>query len=408
MIYDEPTMKEVCEAFNLKGVHPAANLFPLVTGDEFQALCQSIGKDGLEEPVVLTHDGLLLDGRNRLRALLVTGSTERFKTLDETYASDNYIGYVLRLNLHRRHLSASQKAALAVDVEKLYADLAKERQVRTAENRAKVESLVPPILAEQEATEPPPFELSASVPVAPKLERWQEVEQWKKENPTAAQIQPIKNRDNESAVQAAKATGASAGYVKDAKAIAAKSPEMFEQVKAGTVSIPEAKRVIEIQEQSKPKFRGQFATIETWGAMSPDDQSAFLAQRDDKFKFNKQGDTAADSMGSKRLERYGSQWQFQRIAVLKSDTPHLPAFDAATKSEDLRYTWFVENYGHQCWELDAIDPNDLRQRVREQIETRLNLLAWEHAKTIEAVEVASMKSFHRAWNSRISQIGGRT
>lgn len=102
-----------------------------------------------------------------------------------------------------------------------------------------------------------------------------------------------------------------------------------------------------------------------------------------------------------RLERYGSRWNFHRIAVMKEDTLHLPAFDAATKSNDNRYKWYTENFGHTCWELDAIDPNDLRQRVREQIETRLDLSAWEHAKQIESVEVASMRDFQLAWQNRL-------
>lgn len=104
-----------------------------------------------------------------------------------------------------------------------------------------------------------------------------------------------------------------------------------------------------------------------------------------------------------RLERYGSQWVFRRIAVLSSDTPYLPSFDASTKSGDIRYDWFVENYGSKCWELDAMDPNDLRQRVREQIETRLNLPVWEHAKQIEAAEIESMQSFHRAWQANMQR-----
>ena len=102
-----------------------------------------------------------------------------------------------------------------------------------------------------------------------------------------------------------------------------------------------------------------------------------------------------------RLERYGSAWEFERIAVLESDTDDLPSFDAATKSGDMRYRWFVENYGYQCWELDAINPTDLRNRVREQIETRLNLPAWDHAKLVEAVEVKSMSQFHKAWTERL-------
>lgn len=100
-----------------------------------------------------------------------------------------------------------------------------------------------------------------------------------------------------------------------------------------------------------------------------------------------------------RLDRYGGQWEFERIAVLEDDTAHLPSFDAASKSGDNRYQWYIENHGDRCWELDAINPNDLRRRVREQIETRLDLVAWEHAKKIEAVEVASMKQFHSAWKA---------
>jgi hypothetical protein len=104
----------------------------------------------------------------------------------------------------------------------------------------------------------------------------------------------------------------------------------------------------------------------------------------------------------RRLERYGSWWQFERIAVLDTDTHDLPSFDASTKAGDVRHNWYVERYGQKCWELDAINPSDLRQRVREQIETRLDLLAWERAKEIEAVEVASMKRFHRAWENSLT------
>jgi hypothetical protein len=109
--YYEPTIAECVEAYNLNGVHPAADLFPLITGQAFQDLCESIGKEGLELPVVLTHDGYLLDGRNRLRALYVTGMTERFQFLGDSYAAD-YPGYVMRLNLHRRHLSSEERKVL--------------------------------------------------------------------------------------------------------------------------------------------------------------------------------------------------------------------------------------------------------------------------------------------------------
>ena len=103
-----------------------------------------------------------------------------------------------------------------------------------------------------------------------------------------------------------------------------------------------------------------------------------------------------------RLERYGSQWAFRRIAVTKADTANLPSFEAATKKADGRYKWFVENYGATCWELDAMDPNDLRVRVRDEIEWHMDMDAWEHAKEIEKAEVDSMHDFHTAWNQRMA------
>lgn len=135
----------------------------------------------------------------------------------------------------------------------------------------------------------------------------------------------------------------------------------------------------------------------------PTDRDAialYIGDRDPSGQFMSEVDLP------RRLERYGSAWQFKRIAVLDADTLNLPSFDAATKAGDARYNWYVSNYGNQCWELDAIDPVDLRQRVREQIETRLNLPSWEHAKQVEMAEVESMKSFHRAWESRLSQREG--
>jgi hypothetical protein len=71
----------------------------------------------------------------------------------------------------------------------------------------------------------------------------------------------------------------------------------------------------------------------------------------------------------------------------------LPSFPADTKSKDTRHRWFVENYGNECWELDALPPPVLRERVRNAILSSINVAAWNHCARIETAERESLRSF---------------
>lgn len=105
-----------------------------------------------------------------------------------------------------------------------------------------------------------------------------------------------------------------------------------------------------------------------------------------------------------RIGRYGGDCRIQRIALTRQDTEAgLPSFQAETKVADPRYKWFVERCGTRCWELDAMDPNDLRERVQDHIAQLIDATAWERATEVEQVEVASMREFHSAWKASISR-----
>jgi len=85
--------------------HKAANLFPLMDGEEFDALCDDMRQNKQQEPIRLLN-GKILDGRNRFRACQVLG----LKPWYETVAFDvDPVKYVLSANVHRRHLNAQQK-----------------------------------------------------------------------------------------------------------------------------------------------------------------------------------------------------------------------------------------------------------------------------------------------------------
>jgi hypothetical protein len=88
-----------------------------------------------------------------------------------------------------------------------------------------------------------------------------------------------------------------------------------------------------------------------------------------------------------RIEKYGGVVDITRIALTSADcTAALPSFSVDTKRRDPRYAWFGRNYGARCWELDAMNPNDLRQRVRNAILSRIDRDAWAHCQTVEAAE----------------------
>jgi hypothetical protein len=81
-------------------VHPISEYFPLLRGTEYDELREHVKEHGLLEPIVL-FEGKILDGRNRYRACLDTGTEPRFKQFPE--GQDPW-AWVWGENATRRHL----------------------------------------------------------------------------------------------------------------------------------------------------------------------------------------------------------------------------------------------------------------------------------------------------------------
>lgn len=90
-------------------VHPVADLFPMLTEDELDELAADIEERGLLQPIVLSEDGTLLDGRNRLEACRRAGVEPHFVF----YGGEDAAGYALSVNIARRHLTKGQIAMVA-------------------------------------------------------------------------------------------------------------------------------------------------------------------------------------------------------------------------------------------------------------------------------------------------------
>jgi ParB-like chromosome segregation protein Spo0J len=92
-------------------VHPSAAVFPMMTDDELADLAADIKENGLLHPIVRDADGVLIDGRNRLRACEIAGVEPSFTTLNGHDAT----ALIVSANLNRRNLTKGQQAmALAM------------------------------------------------------------------------------------------------------------------------------------------------------------------------------------------------------------------------------------------------------------------------------------------------------
>lgn len=164
--------------------HPIAALFPLMQGDDFAALVEDIRANGLREPI-WTHDGKIIDGRNRYRACVQAGIEPCYRMWD---GKGSLTAFVVSLNLQRRHLTPSQRSMVGVD---MLPWLEQEAEARMKAGR---------------------------------------------------KLDPIEIIQQGPAVQhAASIAHTNAHYVADAKKISAQAPAVAEQVRAGRITIPQAK-----------------------------------------------------------------------------------------------------------------------------------------------------------------------
>lgn len=183
--------------------HPACLLFPPLADDELRLLADDIKQRGLLHPII-THEGMILDGRNRLAACKIAGVEPRFEEWQETGSP---IEWAISTNLHRRHLTASQKAALALEILPMLEDEAKKRQRLSAGRGKKV--------AKELATN---------------------------------------NGKGKSSQFAAKLVGTNSAYIELVKSITRKAPELIELVKLGSLTVREASRLSKLDSLHRERF----------------------------------------------------------------------------------------------------------------------------------------------------------
>jgi hypothetical protein len=101
----------------------------------------------------------------------------------------------------------------------------------------------------------------------------------------------------------------------------------------------------------------------------------------------------------RRWEALGDPTKFNitiiHLALTTEDCKSLPSYPA--KKSDKRFKWYVETYGRRAWELDAIRPPVLRNRVERSIRKLINWEAWQRMEACEQAEQRSLETVLTQW-----------
>jgi 16S rRNA G966 N2-methylase RsmD len=207
----------------------------MLSGAELDELSHDIAENGLREPIWLwrdREDGIeyLLDGRNRKAACEKSG----MHLATQHYLGKDPIGFVVSLNIQRRHLTPGQRAMLALDLVPLYeAEGRKQMALAAADaRRREAEAKTRNETAHYEEVLIAPDE-GQGVAGLPHLEE--------KAKP--------KSRD-----KAASVTKASGRAVGQAKRVSEKAPDLAAKVKFGEIALDRAERIIRDREAEQKRI----------------------------------------------------------------------------------------------------------------------------------------------------------
>ncbi|MFH1919716.1 MAG: MT-A70 family methyltransferase [Planctomycetota bacterium] len=207
-------MAEPCQKLKF---HQIASIFPLLEGDELEALAEDIRANGLRESAWL-YEGKVLDGRNRATACNLAGvplKTREFKG-DRLAA----LRFVWSENFHRRHLNEGQAAVAEAKRAKLDAEYAAEIEKMKGEAKGR----------------------KAQAKGKPRGEKASD----------GKQISPEKE-DRKTSTRRARAAGTNRRYLEAAERLLEEAPEKLEPVEKGEKTLSQVLRE-EKREQTQAKL----------------------------------------------------------------------------------------------------------------------------------------------------------
>lgn len=207
--------------------HPISEALPAMSEEEYEELVADIQENGLRDKIII-HEGKILDGRHRARALEELGipiDADTAEEYDQELHGDP-AKYVLSVNLRRRHnLTAGQRAGIALNLMKHVAGSVRKnkggRPAKVEDDQGFCDTDIP-------------------------------VDQPRRSSPRAKEnLPPIGGEFPKTMKEIAQETGASVRSIERFKALETKNPELAEEVKRGAKTLNQAE--VELDPDAKPR-----------------------------------------------------------------------------------------------------------------------------------------------------------
>ena len=112
----------------MKILQELESLIPPLSNEEFKQLERNILEEGIREPLI-TWNGILIDGHNRYR--IAQEHDINYETLEKEFHNINRVKeWMIHNQFGRRNLSNYQRSVLALQLEDVFRQKAKENQIR--------------------------------------------------------------------------------------------------------------------------------------------------------------------------------------------------------------------------------------------------------------------------------------
>ncbi|WP_438435441.1 hypothetical protein [Gorillibacterium sp. sgz500922] len=100
-----------------------------------------------------------------------------------------------------------------------------------------------------------------------------------------------------------------------------------------------------------------------------------------------------------RLSLFGVDVEFQRIALNYDQIEEFSPPPNPTKLTDSRASGYIEEFGHECWELDALRPEVIDSLIREAVTDHLDFDLFEEAGRREQAGKDALRAVARDWEN---------